>query len=150
MDGASPQRRRPRPAPSQRSLVLACAVLLIAAQDPAFERECRYRVVSNLAERVAAVLQQPVPLDHDRFLKHYTNQLALPFPLLTGLVLGSPGAAAWLFVVAAALLFVANEPLVILLGARGKRLQQELRETARRQLVVLGFPSIHRQTTHPA
>jgi hypothetical protein len=73
-----------------------------------------------------------IPREHGAYAQ-------LGFPLLSGLVLGSPGAAAWLFVVAAALLFVANEPLVILLGARGKRLQEELREAARRQLAVLGF-----------
>jgi len=62
----------------------------------------------------------------------------LGFPLLSGLVLGSPGAAAWLFVAAAILLFVANEPLVVLLGARGKRAQQGLAVPARRQLAILG------------
>jgi len=34
---------------------------------------------------VANILQVPVPLDYGRFLRHYTNQLALPLSLLTGL-----------------------------------------------------------------
>jgi len=62
----------------------------------------------------------------------------LGFPLLSGLVLGSPGLASALFSVAAILLFLANEPLVVLLGARGKRLQKELAVPARRQLAFLG------------
>ncbi len=62
----------------------------------------------------------------------------LGFPLLSGLLLGSPGPAAWLFVAAAVLLFLANEPLVVLLGVRGKRAQQEQAGAARRGLVVLG------------
>lgn len=62
----------------------------------------------------------------------------LGFPLLSGLVLGSPGAAAWLFVAAAILLFLANEPLVVLLGVRGKRAQEENAGAARRLLVLLG------------
>jgi penicillin-binding protein 2 len=49
------------------------------------ETQARYRVVSNLTQRVAAALGQPVALDFEKFLRHYTNQLALPFPLVTGL-----------------------------------------------------------------
>lgn len=62
----------------------------------------------------------------------------LGFPLLSGLVLGSPGAAPVLFVAAAFLLFVANEPLSVLVGARGKRLQQDLGGAARWQLALHG------------
>lgn len=62
----------------------------------------------------------------------------LGFPLLTGLVLGSPSPAAWLFVAAALLFFFANEPLVILAGARGRRLQSELAAPARARLLLLG------------
>lgn len=62
----------------------------------------------------------------------------LGFPLLSGLVLGSPGLASALFVAAAILLFLANEPLVVLLGARGRRAQQELAVPARGQLAILG------------
>lgn len=62
----------------------------------------------------------------------------LGFPLLSGLLLGSPGAAAALFAAAAILLFLANEPLVVLLGVRGRRAQQELATPARRSLVLLG------------
>lgn len=62
----------------------------------------------------------------------------LGFPLLSGLVLGSPGASSWLFAAAAIFLFVANEPVAVLLGARGKRLQRELAVPARWQLANLG------------
>jgi uncharacterized membrane protein len=62
----------------------------------------------------------------------------LGFPLLSGLVLGSPGASAWLFVAAAVLLFLANEPLVVLLGVRGRRAQEENTAAARLQLGLLG------------
>lgn len=62
----------------------------------------------------------------------------LGFPLLTGLVLGTPTWPAWLFVAAALLFFFANEPLVILAGARGKRLQAELAAPAKARLLLLG------------
>ncbi len=62
----------------------------------------------------------------------------LGFPLLSGLVLGSPGAASWLFVAAAILLFLANEPLVILLGVRGRRAREEMGPAARRLVLGLG------------
>lgn len=78
----------------------------------------------------------------------FMNRLFLPrehgayaelgFPLLSGLVLGAPGTAAWLFVAAAILLFVANEPLSVILGARGRRSQEESSARARAQLGVLG------------
>ena len=62
----------------------------------------------------------------------------LGFPLLSGLVLGSPGAVSWLFALAAILVFVAHEPLAILAGIRGRRLQQELGVAARWQVAILG------------
>jgi hypothetical protein len=60
----------------------------------------------------------------------------LGFPLLSGLLLGSPGAAGLLLAAAAMLLFLANEPLVLLLGVRGRRLQEELATPARRHLAL--------------
>lgn len=58
----------------------------------------------------------------------------LGFPVLSGLLLGSPGIAASLFAAAAILIFLANEPLALLLGVRGRRPQQELAVPARWQL----------------
>ncbi len=72
-----------------------------------------------------------IPREHGAYAE-------LGFPLLSGLVLGSAGVASWLFVAAAMLLFVANEPLMVLLGVRGKRVQQERGGEARRLLGVLG------------
>jgi hypothetical protein len=60
----------------------------------------------------------------------------LGFPVLSGLLLGSPGIAASLFAAAAILMLLANEPLALLVGARGKRPQQELAVPARRQLAL--------------
>jgi len=62
----------------------------------------------------------------------------LGFPLLGALVLGSPGAGSLLFAAAAILLFLANEPLVVLLGMRGQRLREELRIRARLALGLRG------------
>lgn len=72
------------------------------------------------------------------FPREHGAYAELGFPLLSGLVLGSPGASSWLFVAAAVLLFVANESLSVLLGARGRRAQGELALQARWQLAVLG------------
>lgn len=52
-------------------------------QKLTLERQCRYRVASNIVQSLSATLQQPVSLSYERFLKHYTNQLALPLVLLT-------------------------------------------------------------------
>ncbi len=62
----------------------------------------------------------------------------LVFPLLSGLVLGSPGRVSFLFAAAAVMLFLANEPAALLLGVRGKRLQLEFAEPAKRALVLRG------------
>ena len=61
----------------------------------------------------------------------------LAFPLLSGLILGAPPWPGYALAAAAVLLFLAYEPLVVLLGVRGARLQQEESAAARRQLPVL-------------
>jgi penicillin-binding protein 2 len=60
-------------------------VKLTRSQRQAFEWQCRFRVASNIAQRVGAILRQPVTMDFERFRRHYLEQLALPFPLLLGL-----------------------------------------------------------------
>jgi len=61
----------------------------------------------------------------------------LTFPLLTGLALSgaTPGAVA--LAAAAVLIFLANEPLAVILGARGDRLRNQLGERARLQGLLL-------------
>jgi len=61
----------------------------------------------------------------------------LAFPLLSGLMLGRPTLPALGFALTAVVFFLAYEPLVVLLGVRGVRLQREQGEAARRQLAVL-------------
>ena len=58
---------------------------LTRTERVALESEARYRVVSNLVSQLGGVLQQPVALDHDQFLKHYNDQPALPLPVLNNL-----------------------------------------------------------------
>jgi hypothetical protein len=62
----------------------------------------------------------------------------LGFPLVTGLIYsgGAPGAVA--FAVAAIAFFLAHEPLAIIAGTRGKRLQEQHRGAARRRILFLG------------
>lgn len=49
------------------------------------ESQARYRVASNLAFRVGAILGQPVRLEYEAFCRHYAQQLALPLPVVTDL-----------------------------------------------------------------
>jgi hypothetical protein len=62
----------------------------------------------------------------------------LGFPLLTGLIYGGgePGAVA--FAVVAVALFLGHEPMAVLAGVRGGRLQEQLRIPARRRILFLG------------
>ena len=61
----------------------------------------------------------------------------LGFPLVTGLVYARGDLAAAGFAVAAAALFLAHEPVAVLAGVRGKRLQEQLRAPARRRILAL-------------
>lgn len=58
---------------------------LTVPQRRALEAQVRYRVASNIVQQVATILQQPVPFTFGDFMKHYTNQLALPLPVLMNL-----------------------------------------------------------------
>ncbi|MCU0803725.1 MAG: YwiC-like family protein [Burkholderiales bacterium] len=61
----------------------------------------------------------------------------LLFPIASGLVLGRPGFVAFGFAIAAVLLFLANEALLVALGFRGGRLREELGAAARRHVAML-------------
>lgn len=66
----------------------------------------------------------------------------LGFPLLTGLIYarGAPGAVA--FTLTALALFLAHEPLAVLTGVRGARLQQQSGEEARRRMLFLAGTAV--------
>ena len=68
-----------RTRPQQRGARLALP------QRRAMESQARYRVASNIVQHIATILQQPVPFSYGDFMKHYTNQLALPLPVLVNL-----------------------------------------------------------------
>jgi len=62
--------------------------------------------------------------------KEHGAYAELAFPLITGLALAVPSLSALALGGAAVLLFLLNEPVAILLGARGKRLKDQLGERA--------------------
>jgi hypothetical protein len=62
----------------------------------------------------------------------------LCMPLLSALAIGRPGAAALLLTAAVVLAFVAHEPLLVLLGQRGRRVRELEGARARRWLAGLG------------
>lgn len=51
----------------------------------ALEAQARFRVVSNITQQLTRVIEQPVSITEDEFVKHYNAQLALPMPLANGL-----------------------------------------------------------------
>jgi hypothetical protein len=59
-------------------------------------------------------------------------------PLATGLALGRPGPAALLLVAGVVLAFLAHEPLLVVLGQRGRRVKDALGVRAQRRLALLG------------
>lgn len=46
------------------------------------QAHARYRVVSNLVHEIGVSLKQPLTVAFGDFMRHYTNQLALPLPLV--------------------------------------------------------------------
>lgn len=68
------------------------------------------------------------------------GQLALP--LVSALALGWPGAAALLLTAGVVLAFLCHEPLVVVLGQRGRRLKGELDRPARRRLGTAGLAAL--------
>jgi hypothetical protein len=58
----------------------------------------------------------------------------LLFPLITALAIGRPGAAAFAWAGAAALAFLAHEPVMVLLGQRGAKASRDERHRARQWL----------------
>ena len=54
-------------------------------QRRGLEAQARYRVASNIVRQISLAMKVPVDLPYDSFMKHYTNQLALPMTLLTNL-----------------------------------------------------------------
>jgi penicillin-binding protein 2 len=60
-------------------------VNLSKAQVEALEWQARYQAGNGVVQRVAAILQQPLPLDPARFRRHYASSLALPFVIVGNL-----------------------------------------------------------------
>jgi penicillin-binding protein 2 len=56
---------------------------LSKTQLAALQTQARSRVVSNVVHTLQTNLRQPIPLDERKFHLHYTNQLALPYPIMS-------------------------------------------------------------------
>src|SRR5512142_680277 len=80
----------------------------------------------------AAAIPRLLPREHGAYAQ-------IIFPLLTALALGDRNASELLWVAAAAALFVVHEPLLILAGERGRRIQAQLGVRARTFAMVLIF-----------
>jgi len=63
----------------------------------------------------------------------------LATPLVTGLALGRPSASALLLVLGVVLAFLAHEPLLVVLGHRGRRVRDAAGDRALRRLAALGL-----------
>jgi hypothetical protein len=66
----------------------------------------------------------------------------LLFPLVTMLAIGRPGSVAIALASSAVCVFLAHEPLLVLLGARGSRAAREDRAMARRWAAALGAMAV--------
>jgi penicillin-binding protein 2 len=58
---------------------------LSAKQREALRQKARYEVASNVVAEASRCLQQPLWLNPTNFAQHYSNRLALPFPVMSNL-----------------------------------------------------------------
>lgn len=75
------------------------------------------------------------PREHGAYIQ-------LLLPLVTALIATKPGLVAISLAFGAGLAFLASEPLRVLLGDRGPRMQELSSHRARRRLVALGVPAL--------
>ena len=71
------------------------------------------------------------------FPREHGAYAQLAFPILSGLLLGRPGWAAFGFAAAAILIFMTSEPVEILLGVRGNHPRERSGPLAKAQLAIL-------------
>lgn len=73
-----------------------------------------------------------VPREHGAYAE-------LLFPMVTVFLGGSPSVSTWLLAVGAISSFLANEPILVLVGQRGNRMKREEGIRARRALLAFGL-----------
>jgi hypothetical protein len=73
-----------------------------------------------------------IPREHGAYAE-------LLFPIVTVFLGGSPTMASWLLAVGAIAAFLANEPLLVLVGQRGTRLQRSEGDRAKRALLIFSM-----------
>lgn len=76
-----------------------------------------------------ATERRMIPREHGAYAE-------LLFPIVTVFLGGAPTTATWLLAVGAIAAFLANEPLLILVGQRGTRIKREDGDRARRALLI--------------
>ncbi len=92
-----------------------------------------------MAERDATEPKEGTKRRRSLLPREHGVYVQVAFPLLTALSLGTPSAGGTLFVVAIICGFLLHEPVLVLLGRRGPRVQQALAGAARTRAVILGL-----------
>lgn len=76
-----------------------------------------------------ATERRMIPREHGAYAE-------LLFPMVTVFLGGSPATSTWLLAVGAIAAFLANEPLLVLVGQRGTRVKRDEGDRARRALLI--------------
>jgi len=76
-----------------------------------------------------------VPREHGAYAE-------LLFPIVSVLLGGAPTTSTWLLAIGAVGAFLANEPLLVLFGQRGTRMQREESDRAKRALLVFSLVAL--------
>ena len=79
-----------------------------------------------------ATERRMIPREHGAYAE-------LLFPIVTVFLGGSPTTSTWLLAIGAIACFLANEPLLVLVGQRGTRMKREEGERAKRALLIFGM-----------
>jgi len=84
---------------------------------------------------MGTVQRKMVPREHGAYAE-------LLFPIVSVLLGGAPTTSTWLLAIGAVGAFLANEPLLVLFGQRGTRMQREESDRAKRALLVFSLVAL--------
>lgn len=102
-----------------------------------------YDLATEAAATVRPRRRSPSPKSHRTLIPREHGAYAeLLFPMVSVLLGGAPTAATWLLALAAMTCFLANEPVLVLVGSRGSRVKRENQKRARQALLIRGIIAV--------
>jgi hypothetical protein len=120
-----------KPTP-EASIEMVCSLLVLPPKAMVAQHEDAIAKPMSSGSREARMM---IPREHGAYAE-------LLFPMAAVFLGGTPSRATWLLAIAALACFLANEPLLILVGHRGARVRREAAPQAKRALLILALGAL--------